>query len=91
MGTQIFVNVDYGNSYAKKDDIERAEKAALEVLAGHNISAVFEEFKRQLLEFDDYALLTGDAHLWVQAELAANSALTAGWHNPDGAGCSLGA
>ncbi len=91
MGTRISVNINHGNSSVHADDIERAEKAALEVLAGRDVDVVFAEFKRQWLEFDDYDLLTGDARLWVDAEQAANVALTLGWHNPNGAGCSISA
>ena len=79
------IDIVEGNSEVTSDDLHRAEDAALTVLIGRDINSVYAEFQRQWAEFDDYSLLTGDARLWVNAERAANEALTAGWANPGNA------
>ena len=89
MGIRISVEICFGNRDVTDDDIRRAEDAALTVLTGRDIDSVYAEFKRQWAEFDDYSLLTGDARLWVDAERAANAALTEGWANPGNALCGL--
>jgi hypothetical protein len=87
----IHINVDFGNSSVQADDIDRAERAALGILAGRNVDEVHAEYQRQWLEFDDEAPMTGDALLWIEARNAADAALTEGWHNPNGASCSISA
>ena len=83
------IDIVEGNSEVTSDDLQRAEDAALTVLTGRDIDSVYAEFKRQWEKFDDYFLLTGDARLWVDAERAANAALTEGWANPGNALCGL--
>ena len=85
----LAIDIISGNSEVDDDDRQRAEAAALKVLAGREPEEVFAEFKRQWQEFDDYSLLTGDARLWAEAEMAANAALTEGWANPGNALCGL--
>ena len=85
----LAIDIISGNSEVDDDDRQRAETAALKVLEGRDPDEVFAEFKRQWAEFDDYSLLTGDARLWVDAERAANAALTEGWANPGNALCGL--
>jgi hypothetical protein len=87
----ISINLTHGTRDVGEDDRDRARDAALAVLFGRDIEEAYREFQRQSAEFDDYDLLTGDAALWAQAERAADRALTEGWHNPDGAGCSISA
>jgi hypothetical protein len=47
------------------------------------------EYQRQWLELDDEAAMTGLALTWIEARQAADIALTEGWHNTDGASCSI--
>lgn len=91
MGTQISIDIAHGGSNVDADDIHRAETAALAVIAeaGTTPAAAYAEFQRQWAEFDDYELLTGIAAVWVDAERAADCALTEGWANPDGAHCYI--
>ncbi len=89
MTMQIRIEITHGNSSVQEDDLDRAEAAALEVLGNRDIEAVYREFQRQWDVFDSYDEMTGDAALWVEAEKAANVALTKGWHNPNGAGCGI--
>ncbi len=76
-----------------QEDENRAAAAAEAVLdaAGVDYAEAFAEYRRQLLEFDDEAPMTGLALLWIQARNAADLALTEGWHNPNGAHCSISA
>ena len=71
----------------------RAAAAAEKVLdaAGANYAEAEAEFQRQLLELGDEGPMTGLALTWVEARKAADLALTEGWHNPDGASCSISA
>lgn len=87
----ISVNMLYGR--ADDEDRERAATAAVAVLdaAGATISDAFAEFKRQWQDLDSYDGMTGLAALWVEAERAADLALTQGWANPDGAACGISA
>jgi hypothetical protein len=91
-----------GNAEVDDNDRFRAETAALRFLADAGISAeaAYAEFRRQwaYLETDeavdrglaqDYTHLTGWAVVWIEAEAAANTALTEGWGRPDGALCSI--
>ena len=91
MGIRISVEICSGNRDVTDDDIRRAEDAALRILdrSGRSVEEIYAEFRRQWEEFDDYSLLTGDARLWVDAERAANAALTEGWANPGNALCGL--
>lgn len=100
--TRLSINILHGN--VKADDRERAQAAAAAFLAERNVtpSAAEAEFQRQWawLETDeaaaqgksqDYVCLEGLAAEWVEAEAAANIALTEGWHDPDGASCTISA
>jgi hypothetical protein len=99
----IQINVMYGNSSVGPDDEERARDAAARVLtdAGTTPAAAYAEFQRQweALGADDapagtcqdYDSLTGLAAVWIEAERAADHALTLGWARPDGASCGISA
>ena len=100
----ISINISHGNSEVTEEDRDRAKTAALECLRnrGTTPEAAYEELKRQWawLETDeaqaqgksqDYTDLTGLAAIWVEAERAADIALTLGWANPDGASCFISA
>lgn len=78
------------NTGADQDEA-RASAAAEKVLdaAGVNYAEAEAEYRRQWLEFDDEAPMSGLALTWIEAGLAANLALTEGWYNPDGASCSI--
>jgi hypothetical protein len=91
--TQINIKILHGNRSVSDDDRSRAKDAALKVLesASVTVADAYAEFQRQWAEFDDYELMTGMAAVWIEAEQAADLALTAGWANPDGAFCSLSA
>jgi hypothetical protein len=91
--TQININILHGNRSVGDDDRSRAKDAALKALesASVTVADAYAEFQRQWAEFDDYGLMTGLAAVWIEAEQAADLALTAGWANPDGASCSLSA
>lgn len=91
MTTQIQIEITHGR--VDDEDRERAETAALKVLAdaGVTVAQAFGAFKSQWAEFDDYEKMTGLARIWINAEEAANLALTEGWANSDGAGCAISA
>ncbi len=102
MTAQISINIIHGR--VGEDDKDRAEAAALAVIkrAGTTVQDAFAEFVRQWDwlateeaeeqgKAQDYDDLTGLAAIWIEAEKAADRALTEGWHNPDGASCSISA
>ncbi len=91
MTSQMSSNICHGTASIIAEDKDRAEAAALTVLAGVDPVAAYEEFQRQWIELDDTEAMTGDALLWVKAQEAADIALTEGWHNPAGAGCEISA
>lgn len=78
------------NTGADQDEA-RASAAAEKVLddAGVDYAEAEAEYQRQWLEFDDEAPMTGLARVWIEARQAADLALTEGWHNVDGASCSI--
>ena len=90
MGTQIGLDISYGGSWVDEDDRDRAEAAALAVIAaaGTTAKAAYAEFIRQMGDLDDYDALTGQASVWMEAEAAANCALTERWAG-DGASCTI--
>ena len=92
MTTQISINILYGGAYVSDDDCMRAKRAAMAVIAaaGTTVDTAFAEFCRQWEQFDDYDKLTGLARVWIDAEQAADLALTDGWTHPDGAACAIG-
>jgi hypothetical protein len=47
------------------------------------------EYMRQWAEYDDEALMTGTALIWIEACKSADIALTEGWCNPNGAFCKI--
>jgi hypothetical protein len=87
----LSVNMIWGR--ADDEDKDRAAAAAVAVLdaAGVSIADAFAEFKRQWSALDSCDGMTGLAALWVEAEEAADRALTQGWANPDGASCGISA
>jgi hypothetical protein len=102
--SQISINILHGNSSVGDDDRLRAEAAALASLAAAGITAAaaYAEFQRQWTALgtdeaadaglcQDYDSLTGLAASWVDAERAADRALTLGWARPDGAACTIAA
>ena len=91
MGTQISLQIIYGSAQVDDDDRERAENAALAVIAaaGTTPEAAYAEFVRQMGEFDDYDAMTGLARVWADAEAAADLALTETWARPGGAWCTI--
>jgi len=102
MTTQISINILHGSSSVQEDDRERAEAAALAVLesAGVTPTAAYAEFMRQWEwlgteeaeaagKCQDYDDVTGLAAVWVDAERKADIALTDGWHNENGASCTI--
>ncbi len=89
MTTQISINVILGNSSVDQDDLNRAEAAAIAVLADTVPTVAYEEYQKQFVELDDIEGMTGLAALWKKAESAANIALTEGWHNPNGGACTI--
>lgn len=78
------------NTGADQDEA-RASAAAEKVLddAGVDYAEAEAEYQRQWLEFDDEAPMTGLALVWIKARQSADLALTEGWHNTDGASCSI--
>ncbi|MEM6670545.1 MAG: hypothetical protein AAF661_15145 [Pseudomonadota bacterium] len=92
MHATIYVEWLFGRpATGAEEDEARAEAAAAAVLdaTGKPYQTIHAEFSRQWEEAQDYEGLTGLAQTWVSAEKAADLALTEGWHNPNGASCSL--
>lgn len=73
------------------EDEERAADAAMAVLESLGITpeAAHAAYMAQWQEFDDEALMHGDALAWIKARQAADIAATEGWHNPEGASVSI--
>jgi hypothetical protein len=91
MTTQISINILHGSASVTNEDRERAEAAALKVLGSVEPGTAYAEYQRQWSDLDSTDDMTGLAALWIAAEKAADLALTDGWHNPDGAACSISA
>jgi len=93
MTTQIQIEILHGNAFVADDDRERAESAALAVLAraGVSVADAAAEYRRQWDEFDDENPMSGAALIWIEARAAADIALTEGWADPSGACCSINA
>ncbi len=74
------------NRYATRNDIYRAEEAALAVFAAASVkpSDAYRAYQQQWAEFDDEAPMTGLAQTWIAARDAAEIALTEGWHDTNG-------
>lgn len=91
MGTQISLTILHGGASVGDDDRDRAEAAALAVLtqAGTTPRAAYTEFQHQWEALDDYDAMTGLAAVWIEAEKAADGALTEGWARPGGASCGI--
>lgn len=89
----VSINVMHGNSEVRDDDIYRAQDAAAAVFAMQSADEdeCFAEFKRQWEALDSYDGMTGLAAIWVEAERAADRALTKGWADTSGASCSISA
>jgi hypothetical protein len=102
----ISLNILYGAASVTDEDRERAIAAAYFVLDQHGITGygvpdAAGEFRAQWQylgdedadddRVQDYGHLTGTAKIWVEAEAAADRALTLGWHDPSGASCSIAA
>lgn len=90
--TSIAIDWIYGRPAVNpQEDEDRAAVAAEKVLddAGVDYESAQKEYERQWNEFDDEAPMTGLALVWIKAREAAESALTDGWSNPEGASCSI--
>lgn len=101
----ISINILYGAAECDADDIDRAKAAALAVLdsKGFAPATAYAAFQAEwaYLETDaaidaglcqDYDCLRDEQSVaWVEAERAADIALTEGWARPDGASCSIAA
>ena len=88
----IAIEWSHGRPHTGADQDEARAAAAAETVldaAGVNYSEAEAEYQRQWLEFDDEAPMTGLALTWIAARQAADIALTEGWHNSDGASCSI--
>lgn len=85
------LEITHGAACVSEEDRNRAEHAAYASIsaAGTTVAAAYAEFQRQWAEHDDYALMTGLALAWVNAQKAADLALTEGWHNTEGAACTI--
>lgn len=87
----LHLDIDSGSRFVGPDDIDRALIAAARVLrdAKADILSCQHEYRRHLKteQDDDYA--QGEARIWLEARQAADIALTAGWHDPAGASCTL--
>ena len=88
---RIGIEWDHGRPVNSDDDKARASAAAEAVLdaAGVDYIEAEAEYQRQWLEFNDESPMTGRALTWIEARQAADIALTEGWHNPNGAHCSI--
>lgn len=89
MTNQISIKIIYGSASVTNEDRERAKNAALAVLGDVNYSTAYAEYHRQFVKLDGHDGMTGLAALWIEAEKAADLALTRGWYNPDGASCAI--
>lgn len=87
----ISINMTWGRADA--EDKDRAADAAVAVLdaAGIKASDAYAEYQRQWDELDGMEGMTGLALVWIEAERAADLALTDGWADPNGASCSISA
>jgi hypothetical protein len=88
----ISIEWDTGRPQTGADEDEaRAIKAAESVLdaAGVSYIAAMKSYDTAIDagQSDDFTAY--DAQVWSRAQNAANSALTEGWHNPNGAYCTI--
>ena len=93
LNSRFALSVNMTAGRADDEDKDRAAAAAVAVLdaAGVTIADAYAEFQRQWGDLDSYDGMTGLAAIWVEAEQAADLALTKGWANPDSASCGLSA
>lgn len=88
---QIDIELTRGNADVKQDDISRAEHAAHDYFTARGIDGceAQAEYQRQWRALDSHDGMTGLALDFLAASDAACRALTDGWHNPDGASCTI--
>jgi hypothetical protein len=91
MTTRISITITHGSASVTNEDRERAEAAALKALVGVDPTTAYAEYLRQFEKLDGHDGMTGLAALWIDAQKAADMALTRGWMNPDGAFCEISA
>ena len=92
MTAHIAIDWTHGRPQNGADQDEaRAIQAAERVLdaAGADYAAAYDEYQRQWVELDDEDRMTGLARVWIEAARAADVALTDGWSDPTGAGCTI--
>ena len=87
--TRISIDIIAGSASVRPEDRARAEAAALWVLGGVNPAEAYAEYQRQFEALDGIDGMTGLAALWERAEAEANTALTEGWHDPNGGACAI--
>lgn len=88
----LHLDIDSGSRSVEPADIDRALTAAARVLRDARADVLacqyeWRRFRRSDCGCDDYA--QGEARVWLEAQQAADIALTAGWHDPNGASCTL--
>jgi len=91
MSKDFSLSIVSGGQFANNEDRRRAKDAAAAVFASANALPLEAgaEYLQQLdadIARDD---MTGLARVWLDAEQAADLALTEGWADPDGASCVL--
>lgn len=92
MTARIAIDWVSGRPWAGAEDDEARAAAHAELVldvADVDYRQAEAEYRRQWLEFDDEAQMTGVALKWIEAGKAADIALTEGWHNTEGASCSI--
>lgn len=70
-------------------DEARAIAAAQAVLGDADPAEAHRAYEQQLAQLGCDDGMTGLAELWRRAGAAADVALTDGWHDPEGASCTL--
>ena len=84
------IKIIHNSSIVEADDVERAIAAAEDIFDSYGTSAkaAFSEFEwqRKELGFDQ---IGGLAEAWVEAQKAADLALTENWTNPGSISCEI--
>lgn len=89
MGLKLKIEIDTGARYVTEADIDRARTAAMQKAAESGITDA-DAARKAMTEYEAM-VEAGEVGrcAWDDIQSAANIALTEGWHNPEGAYCSV--
>lgn len=91
MNSRFDIGLSTNGRGVTEEDRDRARDAAVAVLVAAGVEAAYayEDYLTQMEQYGEHEGMTGPAAVWVEAERAADRALTQGWADPQGAYCSI--